>query len=120
MARTDGAFVGSELAVALELADRLATTVAQRSRYRAIAHELFINPSSAVDALTQLHAMPHAQALDVLETLTATAWADGLLRDAERRMLEHVHVLLDVPITCVQRPIPFARFVADDAGEQAA
>lgn len=98
MARTDGAFVGSELAVALDVADRLAgPNVDARFRFRALVRELFMNSAEARDPLAQLAEMPRPQALDILETLTAMAQADGFLRLAEQRMLERVHELLELP-----------------------
>jgi uncharacterized tellurite resistance protein B-like protein len=98
MARTDGAFVGSELAVALDVADRLAGTNEQVGlRLRSLVRELFMNPAEARDPLAQLAELPRPQALHILETLTAVAKADGQLRLAEHRMLERVHDVLELP-----------------------
>lgn len=115
MARTDGTFVGSELAVALDLATRLAGDDGERLRFRSIVHELFINPAAADDPLSQIAAMPRTQALQVVETLKTIAWADGLLRESERRMLEHVHVLLDLPVELVGALSCRTRFVEQPA-----
>lgn len=115
MARTDGAFVGSELAVALEVADRLAETTGERLRFRSIVHELFVNPAARVDPLTQVATMPRADAFDLVETLRVTAWADGLLRDAERRMLERVAEVLKLPPETVDPPGDHSRYVQSDA-----
>lgn len=102
MARSDGAFVGSELAIALELADRLAADdEGHRLRGRALARNLFITPACAPDALESLTLMPREDALEIIETLKATAWADGHLRRAEARMLTRVHELLDLPLELV-------------------
>ena len=98
MARIDGAFVGSELGVALEVADRLAGDCpGRRKRYRALVRELFISPTALPDPVSQLAALPRHEALDVVESLKAMAWADGLLRAAEHRMLCLVHDALDLP-----------------------
>ena len=98
MARTDGAFVGSELAVALDVADRLAGANKDVGlRFRALVRELFMNSAEAHDPLAQLAEMPRPQALHILETLTAVANADGYLRLAEQRMLERVHAVLELP-----------------------
>jgi tellurite resistance protein len=118
MARSDGAFVGSELAVAMEVAERIAISSVERRRLRAIVHELFVNPAERRDPFMHLLAMPRAQALDVLETITTTAWADGLLRQAERCMLERVHQLLGLPAELVDARGESARYV-DDASEAA-
>ena len=102
MARTDGSFVGSELAIALEVADRLGGgDEGRRLRFRAIVCELFMNPTVERDPLAQLASMPRATALDIVETLKATAWADGCLRHAEQRMLERVHQVLELPLELV-------------------
>lgn len=99
MARTDGAFVGSELAVALDVADRLAGTNEDvRLRFRALVRELFMNSSEARDPLAQLAEMPRPQALHILENLIAVARADGFMRLAEQRMLERVHEVLELPV----------------------
>jgi hypothetical protein len=66
-------------------------------RFRALVRELFMNPAEARDPLVQLAEMPHPQALHILETLTAMAWADGFVRIAEQRMLARVHDVLDLP-----------------------
>ncbi len=98
MARTDGAFVGSELAVALDVADRLGGANDDvRLRFRALVRELFMNPTEGRDPLAQLAEMPRPQALHILETLTAVARADGYMRLAEQRMLERVHEVLELP-----------------------
>ncbi len=98
MARADGAFVGSELSVALEIADRIASgNQARRLRFRALVRELFVSPDALPDPITQLASMPRARQLEVVEHLKAVAWADGLLRAAEHRMLCRVHQLLDLP-----------------------
>lgn len=102
MARTDGAFVGSELAVALDVADRLAEgDEGLRLRLRAIVRELFINSRPGDDPMARLAAMPRIDALELVQTLRATAWADGHLRMAEERMLVRVHELLGLPTELV-------------------
>jgi hypothetical protein len=102
MARSDGAFVGSELAVALELADRLAAgDEGRRLRGRALARDLFITPAPSPGALVSLTLMPREDALEIVETLKATAWADGYLRRAEQQMLTRIHELLDLPLELV-------------------
>ncbi|MCW2920650.1 MAG: hypothetical protein JWL76_524 [Thermoleophilia bacterium] len=118
MARTDGAFVGSELAVALEVADRLAgPNVDARLRFRALVRELFMNPAEARDPLAQLAELPRPQALDILETLTAMAQADGFLRLAEQRMLERVHEVLELPVPMADANMApsVVRYVQPDA-----
>ena len=98
MARADGAFVGSELNVALEIADRISVgDPARRMRFRALVRELFISPDALPDPVLQLTSMPRARQLEVVEHLKAVAWADGLLRAAEHRMLSRVHQLLELP-----------------------
>lgn len=98
MARSDGTFVGSELAVALELAERLAAGKAGwRLRLRALVRSLFVEHGTAPDPLQQLRSMPYRQACDVVETMKAIAWADGFLREPEERMLVRVHELLGLP-----------------------
>ncbi len=117
MARTDGAFVGSELAVALEVADRLGGANPDvRLRFRALVRELFMNPSEARDPLAQLASMPRPQALHILETLRAVAWADGYVRLAEQRMLERVHEVLELPAPEEQAPrVQNVRYIEPDA-----
>jgi hypothetical protein len=114
MARTDGAFVGSELGIALALADHLATSPAQRARLRAIAQSRYMNVAGTLDPLVELSELPRAEAISILESLERTAWADGLLRDVERRLLEQVRLLLDVPFDDVDDADPAVRFVEDD------
>ncbi len=112
MARSDGAFVGSELAMALELADRLAADdESRRRRLRAIVHELFINPDAAPDPVLELTTMPPEMALQVVEHLKAMAWADGCLRSAEHRMLCRVHDLLGLPQHLVGALATITRYV---------
>lgn len=116
MARTDGAFVGSELAVALEVADRLAgSNAAIRLRFRALVRELFMNSAEARDPLQQLADMPRPQALHILETLSDVARADGFVRLAEQRMLARVHELLELPAPTFADDESAARFVRRDA-----
>ena len=117
MARTDGAFVGSELAVALDVADRLAASnVDFGLRFRALVRELFMNSAEAVDPLAQLAEMQRPRALHILETLTATAWADGFLRLAEQRMLERVHAVLELPAPVAEaNSSTIVRYVQPDA-----
>lgn len=99
MARTDGAFVGTELAVALDVADRLGGANDDvRLRFRALVRELFMNPTEGHDPLAQLAEMPRPQALHILETLVAVARADGFMRLAEQRMLGRVHQVLELPV----------------------
>lgn len=98
MARTDGTFVGSELAVALDVAERLAAgDEAVRRRLAAIVRELFINARVGDDPMAELAAMPPIDAAQLVEALRATAWADGILRAPEERMLLRVHELLGLP-----------------------
>lgn len=116
MARTDGAFVGSELAVGLEVADRLAgSNAAVGLRFRAIVRELFMNPAETRDPLVQLSEMPRPQALHIVETLTAMAWADGFLRHAEQRMLERVHDVMELPAPASAPATTVVRYVQSDA-----
>jgi uncharacterized tellurite resistance protein B-like protein len=112
MARTDGAFVGSELAVALELADRVADgDEPRRMRFRALVRELFISPAAMPDPVAQLTELPRERALEVVEHLKAVAWADGCLRSAEQRMLCRVHDLLGLPQDLVGALATTTRFV---------
>ncbi len=116
MARTDGAFVGSELAVALEVADRLAgPNVGLKLRFRAIVRELFMNPSTERDPLVQLASMPRPQALHIAETLAAMAWADGFVRLAEQRMLARVHEVLELPFDLEPTALGNVHYADDDA-----
>lgn len=107
MGRSDGAFVESELAVVLEIADRLAAgDLGRRLRGRALARDRFITPARCSDALMSLTSMSRATAVQVVESLTAVAWADGTLREAEHRMLLRVHELLGMPTEHLGSPPP--------------